>query len=75
MSTVRFVEPEHVEVLREYLGSDDGGALVLVYPEAQAEAVKSGLSDGDFVDYAFGGESDLMVDIVSTENHCFFTSI
>lgn len=74
MATVRFVEKEHVEILRDYLGSDPAGAVILVYPEAQAKMVEQGVEDGDDHSYDFGGESDLMVDVVSSENHYIFQS-
>lgn len=74
MATVRFVDKQHAEILRDYLGSDPAGAVILVYPEAQAKMVEQGVEDGDDHDYNFGGESDLMVDIVSSENHYIFDS-
>lgn len=71
MSTVRFVSPEHVDILRDYLGADSAGAVVLIYPEAQEKVTSLGIEDGDDVDYDFGGESDLMVDVVSAPTHYF----
>lgn len=75
MATVRFVKPEHVDILRDYLGSDDGGAVVLVYPEMQPTVEALNAEDGDESDYDFGGESDLMVDVVSSEQSYFISHL
>lgn len=71
MSTIRFVSPEHVDILRNYLGADSAGAVVLIYPEIQKKVTSLGIEDGDDVDYDFGGQGDLMVDIVSSPTHYF----
>lgn len=76
MATVRFVEPEHVDILRDYLGCNDGGAVVLVYPDAQTAVENAGLTDGESVDYSFGGgDPDLMVEVVSSESHYFVSEV
>lgn len=75
MSTVRFVSPEHVDILRDYLGADSAGAVVLIYPEMQEKVTSLGIEDGDDVDYNFGGQSDLMVDTVSCLSHHFISEM
>lgn len=69
MSTiVRFVKPEHEEILRDYL-SDDGVSLIFGQ-EAQKHFADHDIEDGDEVeDYDFGGDADILVERVSTKEH------
>ncbi len=69
MATLRIVPKEHWEILREYLYDDDGGALVLVpehnlekFPEKSAAILRE--HDGDFIEYNFGGEPDVVLDVI-----------
>ena len=65
-ATIKYVKPEHVEILQEYL-SDEGVALI--FPEAQKKAKRLGMQDGDQVNYDFGGEADTVVEKVSNTHH------
>lgn len=75
MATVRFVSPEHASILRDYLGCDDGGAVILVMPEVQDTVRGQGLDDGEFVEYDFGGQPDLSVEMVSSTESYFINEI
>lgn len=76
MATVRFVKPEHVAIMRDYLGSNDGGAVVLIYPEMQEAVAAQGVDDEDDVDYDFGGgDSDLQIDVIASKEHYFMGEI
>lgn len=76
MATVVFVTPEDVDVLRKYLGASDSGSVVLVYPGEAQDALSSlGVGDDEEVDYDHGGESDLMVDVVSNKSHYFISQV
>lgn len=67
---VRFVKPEHVDILREYL---DDNCVVLIYPDQQEKAISLGIEDEEHLDgYDFGGDSDIIVDRVADDNHHFF---
>jgi hypothetical protein len=71
--SVRFVQPEHVDILREYLSDS---ATILIYPQAQQKATEMGVEDGDPIDgYDFGGDSDMIVDKVASERHLFFSTL
>ena len=65
---VKFVKPEHVEILNEYLVEE---GVALIFPEAQAKAEARGLTDGQLIDYDFGGEADLFVEKVRADDHYF----
>lgn len=75
MATVRFVTPAHAAILREYLGSDDGGQIVLIMPQMQELVMNNGIEDGDDVDYDHGNEPDLTIDIVASKEHYFLSEI
>lgn len=76
MPKVRYVKPEHVEILRDYLNSADAGAVVLVYPEMQSAVAEHAIEDGDNVeDYNFGGEADFVVDAVTNHQAYFMTHL
>ena len=69
---VKFVKPEHADIIREYL-SEEG--TILVMPEMQKTLINMGIDCSSVerypTDYDFGGESDKMVDIVSNDDHYF----
>lgn len=69
MATLKIVPQKDWEILRGYLYADDGGAVVLLpedalknFPESSVQKFRE--HDGDFLDYGFGGEPDIMVDVV-----------
>lgn len=67
---IKFVKPEHVEILNDYLSSSDSPAgIALVYPDQQAQATKLGLEDGEQTDYDFGGDADVWLDKVNHDDH------
>jgi hypothetical protein len=74
--SIRFVKPEHVDILRDYL---DNNCIVLIYPEQQEKARELGVEDGDdFSDhqgYDFGGDSDVIIDRVASDDHYFFMQL
>jgi hypothetical protein len=73
--TIRFVQPEHVDILRQYL---DSNAVVLVYPDQQEKVEQLGVSDGDSISdlpYDFGGDSDIIIDRVASDEHHFILSL
>ena len=63
---IKFVKPEHVEILNEYLSAQ---GVALIFPEVQKAAKEKGLKDGDDVDYDFGGEADVWVEKVHSTQH------
>lgn len=71
MATLKIVPKEHWEILREYLCDDDGGAPVLVpednlkvFSEKNATILRE--HNGKFIEYDFGGEPDIILDIIRT---------
>jgi len=71
-AVVRFVKPEHVEVLQEYLCHE---GVILIFPPAQNKAIRNGWKDRDFASgYDFGGEGDTWVDKLYDANHFFLES-
>lgn len=68
---VKFVKPEHVEIIEEYL---DEEGVVLVMPEMHELAEDRGFEDGQLeMSYDFGGEADRWVDIVRNKHHLLFS--
>jgi hypothetical protein len=73
--SVKFVKPEHVEIIQEYLVDDS--AIVLVMPNMQGIVASRGIEDGTPLDevgetgYTLDSDADVMVDIVSSEHHLF----
>jgi hypothetical protein len=71
MSTrTKFVHPDHVAILEQYLS---GEAVALIYPAVQNAAKERGVDDEMLVDYDFGGDPDLLVDVVSDPSHLFLS--
>lgn len=66
---VKVIDPEDIPVLLKYFGLDGGNqGVVLVMPNvAKACDVKNGYVHG----YDFGGEPDIVIDIVSRPDHWF----
>lgn len=71
MAKLKIVPPKHYEILNQYLGSSVQGGVVLVpeevigsehFPKERADALRR--MDGADINYAFGGEPDVLVDIV-----------
>jgi len=69
---VKFVKPGDAEILLHYL--DDEG-VTLIFPDAQKAVEEAGVSDGDLVEYDFGGDCDVWVDLVCDEDHLFVQHI
>lgn len=67
-ATVRFVKPEHEEVIREYIKPSETG-IILVMPKAINEFKKKNIIDDQVIEYDFGGDSDYAVDVVEDETH------
>jgi hypothetical protein len=74
MADVFFVAPEDVDVLRKYLSSSSGD-VVLIYPSVHAQAAKAGLEDDVEIDYDYGGDPDVRVEIVASPTHYLLDSI
>lgn len=72
--SIVFVDPEHAAILRQYL---DKPAVILVFPEAQAQAQACGLNDGDDTpdSYNFGGDPDVIIEKVSSPAHYLFQCV
>lgn len=67
-TTLKFVKPEHEDILREYLDQD--GVILLFSEEAQQKAMDHGYeNDDELVDYDFGGNPDMVIEKVSYESH------
>lgn len=67
-TTIRFVKPEHEEILRDYLA--DSGVSLIFGSDTQAHFEENDITDGDEInDYDFGGEADIYVERVSTPEH------
>ena len=69
MATVKIVPKEDWEIVRKYLGADDGGGLILVLEQnlrdfTEKEAQKIREKDGEYVYYDFGGEADIWIDVL-----------
>ena len=75
MAVIRIVPKEHWNIIREYLDGENAVVLVpeenLNNPEKfsseKAQLIRE--SDGENVDYDFGGEADCWVDTCSTDGH------
>lgn len=71
MATLKIVPKEHWGILREYLCDDDGGALIWVPEDGLKEFSGKNAAilrkhDGEPVEYDFGGEPDIILDIIRT---------
>ena len=69
MATLKIVPKEHWEILRQYIRSNDYGAVVLVPQEKLNESteVESKLlqeANDACIDYDFGGEPDIVIDVL-----------
>tara|TARA_B100002049_G_scaffold45730_1_gene31928 strand:+ start:20544 stop:20789 length:246 start_codon:yes stop_codon:yes gene_type:complete len=70
-ATLKFVKPEHEDILREYL--DNEGVVLVFGKEAQQDAIKHGYEDNEELDgYDFGGEADIFVEKASNKSHNAF---
>ena len=66
---IKYVKPEHVEVLDEYLNH---GGVALIYPDVQPNAQRAGLTNNKSVKYEFGGQADILVEKVESQYHYLF---
>lgn len=67
MAQIIVPNKEQWEILQE-LGLTTGGAKVIIRPDI---ADWAGIEEG-YLDYEFGGECDVEMDIVASEGHYFF---
>ena len=73
MSLVRIVSKEDYEVIRKYLGTEDG--IVVLVPEDIAERNQLTHLDEADVDYDCGGDADKWVELVCHDNHYFINEM
>jgi hypothetical protein len=66
---IKYVRTEDVDILKKYLS--DGG-VALIFPKAQKKAAKMDMHNDDYIDYDFGGEPDVAVEMVITKDHYLF---
>ena len=71
MTTLVVVNKEQRQALRELL-LGKGSVLVVTTEEL---AKKYGLEDGQDLDYEFGGEADVWLDLAYDEQHYFFADL
>lgn len=71
MATLKIVPKEHWEIVREYIFDDN--AVILVpqenlndFPEEKAKMLLEG--NEECIDYDFGSEPDIVVDVLSSPN-------
>lgn len=67
VAVVKVVSEEDWKVLKKYISSDCSG-LVLVKEDVAKER---GIEDGYDRGYDFGGDADVWLDLVDTEDHSF----
>ncbi len=67
MATVIIPTKEQWGLLQE-LGLTKAGAVVLISPEI-AESCKITGAEPEFNDYDYGGEADVWLDVIASENH------
>lgn len=82
MAQVLIVPKEDYEVLRKYLFGNCGMSAVLVpeevlenpeFPKATADKLRA--MDGMEVDYDFGGEPDIFLDVITNKDHYSLASL
>ncbi|EGR3229389.1 hypothetical protein ACXHQ0_16455 [Vibrio antiquarius] len=66
-TTVKFVKPEHEEILREYL--DKSNVALVFGKELQEKLESKDIEDGEEVDYDPSMSSDVIVEVVTTTEH------
>lgn len=75
-ATVKFVKPEHEEILRQYIPTGDDEGVVLVFGKENQESLKEKeIEDQEFVPYDFGGNADCWIDTITNKQHTFFTFV
>ena len=70
-SMIKFVKPEHAEILSQYLPFGINQGVTLVFgKESQAKASEQGLADGKLDDtYDFMGDADCLLDMIDSPDH------
>lgn len=80
MAKVKIVPKAHYDILKQYLGTSPQGGVILVpesvltaedFSQKKAELLRQ--LDGTEIDYNFGGEPDVVVDIILS-NDCYALS-
>ncbi|HDV5593716.1 TPA: hypothetical protein RI785_002434 [Vibrio cholerae] len=66
-TTIKFVKPEHEEILREYL--DKNNVALVFGKELQEKLESKDIEDGEEVDYDPSMSSDVIVEVVTTTKH------
>jgi hypothetical protein len=67
---IKYVEPKDVKILNKYFDGSEG--ITLIFPHAQRKAKDLGLEDGECVEYDFGGDADVWLDLAYDEDHLIF---
>ena len=70
---IKYVEPKDVIILNKYFDGSEG--ITLIFPHAQNRAKELGLEDGDCVEYDFGGDADVWLDLAHDEDHLIFQNL
>ncbi|WP_347363873.1 hypothetical protein [Vibrio vulnificus] len=66
-TTIKFVKPEHEEILRKYL--DKSNVALVFGKELQEKLESKDIEDGEEVDYDPSMNSDVIVEVVTTTEH------
>ena len=73
MVKTKIVPKEDMTILRKYLSGESivliDEAMLSELTEEQAAYVRK--NDGRYANYGFGGEADMLVDLVQSSDHCF----
>jgi hypothetical protein len=64
---IKYVAPKDVKTLNKYFNGNDG--VTLIFSTAQTKAKELGIEDGKTIEYDFGGEADVWLDLVYDEDH------
>jgi hypothetical protein len=67
---IKYVTPKDAKILNKYF--DGSGGITLIFPAVQKKAQELGLEDGQCVEYDFGGDADVWLDIAYDEDHLIF---
>ena len=70
---IKYVKPKDVKILNEYFDGSQG--ITLIFPDAQKKAKELGLEDGEWVEYDFGGDADVWLDLAYDEDHLIFQNL
>jgi hypothetical protein len=83
LAKIKIVPKEEWKIVKKYISGGEYGSGVVLIPESVLEEITErktvsiikDLNDEEYMDYEFGGDADVWVDVVLSKKHLFVKDI